>query len=91
MLNSTRMEKSPLLVPASMFAGEELSGNAAPIQADITKPNVGVAQQLLVEVERLPKRLLQKLKQRPELASIEWTADTGKHFINVTNRPCFRV
>ncbi|KAI8601561.1 hypothetical protein EDD21DRAFT_103922 [Dissophora ornata] len=76
MLNSTRTEKSPLLVPASMFVGEELSGNAIPIHADITKPNVCLTQQLLVEVERLPKRLLQKLKQRPELASIEWTEDT---------------
>ncbi|KAI1296257.1 hypothetical protein EDD11_007449 [Mortierella claussenii] len=68
MLNPSKADKSPLLVPTGMFVGEEYS--------DVTKQTVCVASQLLVDVDRIPKRLLQKLKLRSELASIDWTAET---------------
>ncbi|KAF9365247.1 hypothetical protein BGX34_010724 [Mortierella sp. NVP85] len=65
-LNAIRTEKSPTLVAESMFVGDNPSGNVA-----TTHPL-----QLLVDVDRIPKRLLQRLKARPELSSINWTADT---------------
>jgi len=70
-LNAIRTEKSPTLVAESMFAGDNPSGNVT-----TTHPL-----QLLVDVDRIPKRLLQRLKARPELSSINWTADTGKRFM----------
>ncbi|KAG0362490.1 hypothetical protein BGZ54_008614 [Gamsiella multidivaricata] len=75
LLNPSRTEKSPLL-PASTFAGEDIAGNAVLVHTDISKQAACVASQLLIDVERIPKRLLQRLKTRPELASIDWTADT---------------
>lgn len=66
-LNGARAEKSPMLMADSIFAGDNPSGNAT-----TTLPP-----QLLVDVDRIPKRLLQRLKARPELSSVNWTADTG--------------
>ncbi|KAF9290201.1 hypothetical protein BGZ68_007672 [Mortierella alpina] len=71
MLNPARMEKSPLIGPASVSGGEEASATV-----DSAKQNLCVASQLMVDVERLPKRLLQELKERPDLASIDWSSDT---------------
>ncbi|KAF9580580.1 hypothetical protein BGW38_002711 [Lunasporangiospora selenospora] len=33
-------------------------------------------EKLMVDVERLPKRMLSRLKNRPELASVDWSLDT---------------
>lgn len=76
MLNPARMEKSPLIGPASVSGGEEASATV-----DSAKQNLCVASQLMVDVERLPKRLLQELKERPDLASIDWSSDTGRRGI----------
>ncbi|KAF9951796.1 hypothetical protein BGZ72_006754 [Mortierella alpina] len=70
MLNPARMDKSPLIGPASTSAGEE-----AAVAVDSAKQNMCVATQLMVDVERIPKRLLQQLKERPDLASIDWSSD----------------
>ncbi|KAF9367500.1 hypothetical protein CPB97_005676, partial [Podila verticillata] len=64
---SNKADRSPLLMPVSSFVGEELANNVDP-----TKLSMCFSSQLLVDVERIPKRLLPKLKERPELASIEW-------------------
>ncbi|KAF9929720.1 hypothetical protein BGZ67_006171 [Mortierella alpina] len=71
MLNPARMDKSPMIGPASTSAGEE-----GAVAMDSAKQNLCVASQLLVDVERIPKRLLQQLKERPDLASIDWSSDT---------------
>ncbi|KAG0300080.1 hypothetical protein BGZ98_009508, partial [Dissophora globulifera] len=73
LLNASKAEKSPLLMPTSMFVGEDVSGTTTPMHGELTKQ---AACALLVDVERIPKRLLQRLKQRPELGSIDWTEDT---------------
>lgn len=74
---SYKADRSPLLIPASTFVGEELANNVAPINVDPTKLSMCFSSQLLVDVERIPKRLLPKLKERPELASIDWGSETG--------------
>ncbi|KAF9964426.1 hypothetical protein BGZ70_006475 [Mortierella alpina] len=71
MLNPARMDKSPMMGPASTPAGEETA-----VVTDSAKQNLCVASQLMVDVERIPKRLLQQLKARPDLASIDWSSDT---------------
>ncbi|KAG0336103.1 hypothetical protein BG000_006928 [Podila horticola] len=73
---SYKADRSPLLIPASTFVGEELANNVAPINVDPTKLSMCFSSQLLVDVERIPKRLLPKLKERPELASIDWGSET---------------
>ncbi|KAG0203851.1 hypothetical protein BGX28_004021 [Mortierella sp. GBA30] len=75
MLNPLRTEKSPLLGPASTSAGEGVAGNSTLVSMDPSKQNICLASQLLVDVERIPKRLLQRLKERTELASIDWSLD----------------
>ncbi|KAF9928184.1 hypothetical protein FBU30_002580 [Linnemannia zychae] len=69
MLNPVHNDKSPLLAPASGLSGDDAVG---PL---ITEPTP-TTPQLLVECDRLPKRLMERLKQRPELASVDWTAET---------------
>ncbi|KAF9560529.1 hypothetical protein EC968_006132 [Mortierella alpina] len=71
MLNPARTDKSPMIGPASSSAGEEVT-----VAVDSAKQNLCVASQLMVDVERIPKRLLQQLKARPDLASIDWSSDT---------------
>ncbi|KAI9238269.1 MAG: hypothetical protein BYD32DRAFT_414184 [Podila humilis] len=73
---SNKVDRSPLLMPASSFVGEELANNVVPINVDPTKLSICFSSQLMVDVERIPKRLLPKLKERPELASIEWNSET---------------
>lgn len=75
MLNPTRVDKSPLIAPVTGFSGDELAGNA--FNPDGT-PAVPAAPQLLIESDRIPKRMLQRLKQRPDLASVDWASETGK-------------
>ncbi|KAF9300393.1 hypothetical protein BGZ74_007937 [Mortierella antarctica] len=72
---SNKADRSPLLMPVSSFVGEELANNV-PI-VDPTKLSMCFSSQLLVDVDRIPKRLLPKLKERPELASIDWSLETG--------------
>lgn len=66
-----RTEKSPILVADSGLTGEVSSGNAT---TDITKQTT--APQLLIDVDRIPKRLLKRLQERPELSSVNWSDDT---------------
>lgn len=75
MLNPTRVDKSPHLAPATGFSGDDIVGNT--LNPDGTQA-VPVAPQLVIESDRIPKRMLQRLKQRPELASIDWASETGK-------------
>lgn len=75
MLNSTRVDNSPLIAPVSGFSGDELVGNAFNPDGSQAVP---IAPQLLIESDRIPKRMLQRLKQRPDLASVDWTSETGK-------------
>jgi len=74
---SYKADRSPRLMPVPSFVGEELANNVLPINVDLTKLSMCFSSQLMVDVERIPKRLLPKLKERPELASIEWSSETG--------------
>ncbi|KAF9179912.1 hypothetical protein BGZ51_006562 [Haplosporangium sp. Z 767] len=74
MLDPSRTDKSPLLMPTSS-TGEDTSGNLVPYSTDPLKQSAFKASQLLVEVDRIPKRMLQQLKQRPELDTVDWTSD----------------
>src|SRR5688500_7241995 len=78
MLNPARMDKSPMIGPASTPAGEEIA-----VMSDSAKQSLCVVSQLVVDVERIPKRLLQQLKARPDLALIDWSSDTGKFPYNI--------
>ncbi|KAG0289114.1 hypothetical protein BGZ96_007235 [Linnemannia gamsii] len=73
MLNATRVDKSPLLAPVTGYSGDDLVGNT--LNPDGTQGAL-VAPQLVIESDRIPKRMLLRLKQRPELASIDWTSET---------------
>ena len=75
MLNPTRVDKSPLIAPVSGFSGDELVGNAFNPDGSQAVP---VAPQLLIESDRIPKRMLQRLKQRPDLVSVDWASEIGK-------------
>lgn len=75
MLNPTRVDKSPLIAPVSGFSGDELVGNAFNPDGSQAVPAVP---QLLIESDRIPKRMLQRLKQRPDLATVDWSSETGK-------------
>ncbi|KAF8940477.1 hypothetical protein BGZ47_007727 [Haplosporangium gracile] len=70
MLNPTRIDKSPLMAPVSGFSGDDNIPNPDGTQAVPTAP------QLLIESDRIPKRMLQRLKQRPDLASVDWASET---------------
>jgi hypothetical protein len=69
------MDKSPHLAPVTGFSGDDILGNG--LNPDGT-PAVPVAPQLLIESDRIPKRMLQRLKQRPDLAAVDWGSETGK-------------
>ncbi|KAF9100572.1 hypothetical protein BGX29_006483 [Mortierella sp. GBA35] len=71
MLNPTHVDKSPHLNPVSSFSGDDVVLNA-----DTTQQAVPVASQLLIEIDRIPKRMLQRLKQRPDLALVDWGSET---------------
>lgn len=87
---SRNIDKSPLMMPTTSFTGEEglnqqsnysttgpaIGPNSTGMEA--VKPlAVSPAPQLLVEVERIPKRMQQQLKLLPELASVTWNSETG--------------
>ncbi|KAG0255555.1 hypothetical protein BG011_005059 [Mortierella polycephala] len=74
MLDPSRSDKSPLLIPASS-TGEDISGNLVPYSTDPLKQPTFKVSQLIVEIDRIPKRMLQQLKQRPELDTVDWTSD----------------
>ncbi|KAF8977621.1 hypothetical protein BGZ46_007249 [Entomortierella lignicola] len=63
----TRTEKSPMLNP---------SRTDKPVLSVAEEQATPAASQMLVDVDRIPKRLLERLKSRPELASIDWSEDT---------------
>ena len=84
------LEKSPLLVPSTMLSNDEgtTHQNSPAITAvgptttntEAVKPLTTIpTSQLIIDVERIPKRLLDRLKLQPELASVEWKAETGAH------------
>ncbi|KAF9902323.1 hypothetical protein EC991_005034 [Linnemannia zychae] len=73
LLNATRVDKSPNLAPVSGFSGDDIAGNGH--NPDGT-PAVPVAPQLFIESDRIPKRMLQRLKQRPDLATVDWGSET---------------
>ncbi|KAF9130122.1 hypothetical protein BGX30_013637 [Mortierella sp. GBA39] len=73
LLNATPVDKSPLIAPVPGFSGDELVGNAFNPDGSQAVP---VAPQLLIESDRIPKRMLQRLKQRPDLASVDWASET---------------
>ncbi|KAG0336031.1 hypothetical protein BG004_008226 [Podila humilis] len=76
-INHNKTERSsPFLVPVSVFAGEELANHVIPINIDPTKAPMCFSSQLLVDMERIPKRMHPRLKERPELASIDWSSET---------------
>jgi hypothetical protein len=75
MLNATRVDKSPLLAPVTGLSGDDLVGNNLNPDGTQAAP---VAPQLLIESDRIPKRMLQRLKQRPDLSSVDWASETGK-------------
>ncbi|GJJ72903.1 hypothetical protein EMPS_05261 [Entomortierella parvispora] len=81
------LEKSPLLPPSAMFSNEEggTHQNSPAITAagpnltstEAAKPMATVpTSRLIIDVERIPKRMLDRLKLQPELASVEWKAET---------------
>ncbi|KAG0376257.1 hypothetical protein BGX24_008010 [Mortierella sp. AD032] len=73
MLNATRVDKSPHLPPVSGFSGDDTVNNT--LNPDGT-PAIPVAPQLLIESDRIPKGMLQRLKLRPDLASVDWGSET---------------
>ncbi|KAG0012804.1 hypothetical protein BGZ80_011505 [Entomortierella chlamydospora] len=62
------MDKSPALNPSRM--DKQATTGAGEDQ------NICTTSELLVDVDRIPKRLLERLKLRPELASVNWSEDT---------------
>ncbi|KAF9110364.1 hypothetical protein BGX27_006459 [Mortierella sp. AM989] len=82
---AVRMDKSPIAYPVK----SDKSPLANPVswmdKSPMVAPTVGTGEnqamctdlQLLVDVDRIPKRLLERLKLRPELSSIDWSEDTG--------------
>ncbi|KAG9068175.1 hypothetical protein KI688_011770 [Linnemannia hyalina] len=73
LLNATPVDKSPLIAPVPGLSGDELVGNAFNPDGSQAVP---VAPQLLIESDRIPKRMLQRLKQRPDLALVDWASET---------------
>ncbi|KAF9351180.1 hypothetical protein BGX26_010754 [Mortierella sp. AD094] len=63
-----RMDKSPMLNPSRMEKQSTIGAGE--------DQNICMVSQLLVDVDRIPKRLLERLKLRPELASVDWSEDT---------------
>ncbi|KAG0048171.1 hypothetical protein BGZ83_006828 [Gryganskiella cystojenkinii] len=87
MMQSNRsVEKSPLMGPSPVPGGEDVNsaastglttggaGQTVVDHSNIQAPNP--APQLLIDVDRIPKRMLQRLKLLPELSSVIWTSDT---------------
>ncbi|KAF9130624.1 hypothetical protein BGW39_002854 [Mortierella sp. 14UC] len=72
-LNPSRVDKSPLLGSVSGFSGDDIVGNGLNPDGTSAAP---VAPQLLIESDRIPKRMLQRLKQRPDLAAVDWESET---------------
>lgn len=88
------LEKSPLLVPSAIFSNDEgtthqsspvttAAGPALTAMEAVKSSGTVPTSQLIIDVERIPKRMLDRLKLQPELASVEWKAETGTH-LNLT-------
>ncbi|KAF9433339.1 hypothetical protein BGZ76_009579 [Entomortierella beljakovae] len=80
LVNPLKMDRSPMVHPTTkspmINPRTDKSPMIAPVVGSGDDQATGVASHLILDVDRIPKRLLERLKARPELGSIDWSEDT---------------